>query len=82
MWNLPSLRGFLQKVSHRIKYSVSRVQILPIIDHDPSNLQTIYTALHYAANHAKQIKMDTCFVTFDYALWIKARQILFQHRRG
>lgn len=76
VWNLPSLRGFLEKISHQIEYSVSRVLVLSIIDQDPSNPQTIYTALHYAANHAKQVKMKTCFVTFDYALWIKARQIL------
>ncbi|CAD6204170.1 GSCOCG00009898001-RA-CDS, partial [Cotesia congregata] len=66
----------LEKVANKIEYSVSRVLLLPIIDQDPSNLQTIYTALHFAANHAKQIQMNTCFVTFDYALWIKAKQIL------
>lgn len=76
VWELPSLRGYLEKVSHKIDYSVSRILILPIINEDPSNPQTIYAALHCAANHAKQIQMDTCFVTFDYALWIKAKQIL------
>ncbi|GBP33878.1 hypothetical protein EVAR_20989_1 [Eumeta japonica] len=76
VWNLPSLRGYLEKISNKIQYSVSRILMLPIIDQDPSNPQTIYTALHFAANHAKQIRMNTCFVTFDYALWIKAKQIL------
>lgn len=76
VWDLPSLRGFLEKVSHKIEYSVSRILILPIIDQDPSNPETIYTALHFVANYAKEIKMNTCFVTFDNALWIKAKQIL------
>ncbi|KAG5872190.1 hypothetical protein JTB14_026241 [Gonioctena quinquepunctata] len=76
VWELPNARGFLEKVSRSIKCPVSRVVLLPIIDEDPSNPQTIYTALHYAADHAKDIGMKTCFVTFDYALWIKAKQIL------
>lgn len=66
-WELPSLRGFLEKVSHIIEYNVSRILLLPIIDQDPSNPQTIYTALHFSANHTKQIEM-TCYVMFDYAL--------------
>lgn len=49
VWELPSARGFLEKVSQDIQCHVSRVLLLPIIDQDPSNLQTIYTALHYAA---------------------------------
>lgn len=76
VWELPSARGFLEKISHDVECRVSRVLLLPIIDQDSSNPQTIHTALHYAANHAKNLKMQTCFVTFDYALWIKAKQII------
>ncbi|KAG5868772.1 hypothetical protein JTB14_024590 [Gonioctena quinquepunctata] len=57
-------------------YQVSKIFCLLFIDENPSDLRTIYTALHYAAQHCKETERKTCFVTFDYPLYIKAKQIL------
>jgi len=42
----------------------------------PSNCNTIYTALVNSAEEAEKLGMKTCFVSFDQPLSIKARDIL------
>lgn len=74
--NLPSIRGLFDRIATLPFYQVSRVYCLPFIDENPSDFRTIYTALHYAANHCQETGRQTCFVTFDYPLYIKSKQIL------
>ncbi|KAG5886452.1 hypothetical protein JTB14_012864 [Gonioctena quinquepunctata] len=74
--NLPSIRGLFDRIAKVPFYQVSKIFCLPFIDENPSDLRTIYTALHYAAQHCKETERKTCFVTFDYPLYIKAKQIL------
>ncbi|CAH0403847.1 unnamed protein product [Chilo suppressalis] len=73
---LPCIRGLFDKIAKIPTYQVSRIFCLPFIDENPSDFKTIYTALHYAAEHCKGTDRQTCFVTFDYPLYIKAKQIL------
>ncbi|CAH0731059.1 unnamed protein product, partial [Brenthis ino] len=73
---LPSIRGLFDRVAKVPFYQVSENFCLPFIDENPSDLKTIYTALHYAAQHCKETERKTCFVTFDNPLYIKAKQIL------
>ncbi|GBP85751.1 hypothetical protein EVAR_97247_1 [Eumeta japonica] len=74
--NLPEIRGFMDRVSSSLPYTVSRIQYLPFIEENPSDLRTVYTSLLYAANHARCADQKTIFVTFDYPLYMKALQIL------
>lgn len=73
---LPSIRGLFDRIAKLPFYQVSRVYCLPFIDENPSDFRTIYTALHFAAEHCRNTERQTCFVTFDYPLYIKAKQIL------
>lgn len=73
---LPSIRGLFDRTAKLPFYQVSRIYCLPFIDENPSDFRTIYTSLHFAAEHCKQTERQTCFVTFDYPLYIKAKQIL------
>lgn len=74
--NLPEIRGFMEKVSSSEPYVVSRIQYLPFIEENPSDLRTVYTSLLYAAKHAREVNQKTVFVTFDYPLYMKALQIV------
>lgn len=73
---LPSIRGLFDRIAKVPFYQVSKIFCLPFIDENPSDFRTIYTALHYAAQHCKETERKTCFVTFDYPLYITAKQIL------
>lgn len=74
--NLPEIRGFMDRVTSSVPYTVSRIQYLPFIEENPSDLRTVYTSLLYAAKHARRVDQKTIFVTFDYPLYMKAQQIL------
>ncbi|GBP42632.1 hypothetical protein EVAR_87183_1 [Eumeta japonica] len=74
--NLPEIKGFMDRVSSSMPYTVSRIQYLPFIEENPSDLRTVYTSLLYAAKHARRLDQKTKFVTFDYPLYMKAQQIL------
>lgn len=45
---------------------------LPFINHNPTNLATIHTALLYAAKQASTVQQMKVFVTFDQPLCHKA----------
>lgn len=74
--NLPEIRGFMNRASSSMPYTVSRIQYLPFIEENPSDLRTVYTSLLYAAKHARHTDQKTIFVTFDHPLYMKAQQIL------
>ncbi len=44
----PSWSGFMQVAMSSCDYDTSRIEVLPLINLDPSNQSTIYTALHFA----------------------------------
>ena len=51
------------------------IMAVPFINLDPSNMSTVYTALHFAADQS--IKQNqTCVVTFDQLLFLKAIDIV------
>ena len=54
----------------------SRVEILPFINLDPSNVNTIYSALSYAMNQCEMHGIKTCHATFDLPLYVKAAEIV------
>ena len=72
---IPEWKGFMQFASNIIDGERSAVTFLPFINSPPSDYNTVYTALQYAANDSQQQGAAICFVTFDQPLYIKAREI-------
>ena len=66
----------MQIANSNVGYAKSQIIILPFINHDPSNLSTIYTALCFAENLIDQYGRGFCPVTFDQPLYAKARDIV------
>ncbi|XP_047990434.1 uncharacterized protein LOC125229597 isoform X2 [Leguminivora glycinivorella] len=67
-WN--SFMGDFTKVDK--EYAVSGIQPLPFINHQPSDLDTVYTALR----EAQQRSNGLCIVSFDQPLYQKAQKIV------
>jgi hypothetical protein len=72
----PSWTGFMQTAVRSENHHKTRVEILPFINLDPSNPSTIYTALSFAKKEYDLHGINTCFVTFDQPLYIKAAEIV------
>jgi hypothetical protein len=67
----PNWSGFMQNVSSGEHPSVANIQMLPIIDLNPSNESCIYSTLLFVQQQAQQLNIVTPCITFDQPLWIK-----------
>ncbi|KAE8743752.1 hypothetical protein FOCC_FOCC009627 [Frankliniella occidentalis] len=56
-------------------YDVSSLQVLPFINLDPGNLSCIFTALAFAVKQSRDLHQNSCVVTFDQPLFVKASEI-------
>ncbi|ELU12775.1 hypothetical protein CAPTEDRAFT_192603 [Capitella teleta] len=72
----PSWGGFMQLASKGENYERTRIEILPFINRQPTNPSSIYTALNFAREQSSLHGMETCFVTFDQPLYVKANEIV------
>ena len=54
----------------------SAVNILPIIDLDPTNMSCIYSTLIFVSEQAKTLNVINPVVTLDQPLWIKTSEIV------
>ncbi|XP_028418322.1 uncharacterized protein LOC114543611 [Dendronephthya gigantea] len=69
----PSWSGYMELVTKGIiNYQTSKVITLPFVNLPPSSLDAIYTVLKFAANECEKYGQQTCFVTFDQPLYVKA----------
>ena len=57
-------------------YRISQIDPMSFMNMDPTNLNTIYTAILIAVEECEKQDMTTCFVTFDQSVFIKASQIV------
>lgn len=73
---IPEWKGFIQSVCISVNSDKSAVKPLPFINSPPSDYDTVFTALKYAATDSHQQGCKTCFITFDQPLYIKARDIV------
>lgn len=71
--DLPEWKGFMRCIQPSQNFDKSAIVPLPFITSPPTDYDTIYTALKCAAD---QCLTQTCFVTFDLPLYIKARDII------
>ena len=74
----PSWNGFNQTVVSQEQYKISRIEILPFVNHDPDQHNTIFSALMYVQKLTEKHKIGICPVTFDH-LFILKQQKLFSH---
>lgn len=65
----------MQLTSEVINEERSAVAFVPFINSPPSDYNTVYTALEYAAHESLNRDAAVCFITFDQPLYIKARQM-------
>ena len=55
----------MQKISNGDYPGKSIVNMLPIIDLDPTDMSCIYSTLNFIADQATRINLETAVVTFD-----------------
>lgn len=73
---IPLWKGFMEVMTKdKIDIDVSRIECLPFVNHNPSDISTIYTSLIHALNETKKIRQKTCIVTYDQPLYKKAIEI-------
>ena len=74
--NCPLWSGFMQIIYDGENSDMSRVEILPFINLDPTKETTIYTALCFAKDQIEKAGQSVCPVTFDQPLYMKASEII------
>ena len=72
----PGWSGYMQEISQGEFPGRSQINMLPIIDLDPSNMTCIYSTLLFVCDQAKRFEVHTPVITFDQPLWIKATEIV------
>lgn len=70
-WN-----GFIERLTADKGYDTSFIQFFPFIDANPSDYDTLLTAIMKSIEQARDHKMKSCIMTFDQQLYWRARDIL------
>ena len=76
----PNWSGFMQSVCQGVHAGVSSVEMLSIVDLNPSDEDCIYSTLLFVANQARRFNIETPNITFDQPLYIKAVDIVMKAR--
>ena len=72
----PAWSGYMQDISKGTFPGQSVINMLPIIDLDPTNMTCIYSTLLFITEQATKLGIKTPVVTFDQPLWLKATEII------
>ena len=72
----PGWSGYMSNVSVGKYPGKSIVNLLPIIDLDPSNMSCIYSTINFVIDQAKRLNIETPVLTFDQPLWLKVAEII------
>ena len=54
----------------------SIINILPIIDLDPTDMSCIYSTIKFVVGEATKLGTETPILTFDQPLWLKGTKIV------
>ena len=71
----PGWTGFMTDISKGTYPGKSVVNMLPIIDLDPTDMSCIYSTLVFIIKQAEELQISTPILTFDQPLWLKASEI-------
>jgi len=74
--NCPSWSGFNQTVVVGTDYDTSSIDILPFINEDPNDVNTLYSALVFLQELSIKYNLGACPVTADQPLYIKIVEII------
>lgn len=80
-WNGYTDDLFIKK-SEEKSYEVSEIYFSPFIHANPTDYNTIFTAIKESVDETMRLNMKTCVVTFDQPLYIKARDIVGAYNFG
>ncbi|KAJ8666636.1 hypothetical protein QAD02_008298 [Eretmocerus hayati] len=69
-WN-----AFMEKSFQGHDYDISKVIPMPFVDGQPSDIDTIFTALTEAIEICNRYGMNACIITFDQPLYAKAHEV-------
>lgn len=72
---VPGWNVFMENIVKNKSFQRSRIIPMPFVNLPPSNYDTIYTVLCFAIEKLSLIN-NTCIVTFDQPLYMKARDII------
>ena len=75
-YSKPNWSGFMQNIAVGEYQSSADIQLLPIIDMNPSNKSCILSTLLFVIDQAKLLNIETPCINFDQPLWIKAVEIV------
>lgn len=73
---VPQWKGFMNTVTKGDYSEKTKVVPLPFINAPPSDYDTVYTALMYAAELCERVNQHNVIITFDQPLYWKAREIV------
>ena len=71
----PSWSDFNQTICQG-KFETSKIDILPFVNYDPTQPDTLYSALSFVQDCTRKYKLGAVPVTFDQPLYIKAAEIV------
>ena len=72
----PAWNGYMQDISKGTFPGQSVINMLPIIDLDPTNIKCIFSTPLFITEQATKLGINTPVVTFDQPLWLKATEII------
>lgn len=74
---VPSWQGYMSLITQQSQEVIeSKVIILPFVNLNPGNMDTIYSTLVAASTIAEKYRQETTIITFDQPLYIKAVDVI------
>lgn len=73
---IPGWSAFMAEITKNEPFSQTSILPLQFVNSPPSNYDIIYTVLNFASKKCTTMNQNTCFVTFDQPLYIKARDVV------
>lgn len=73
---IPQWKGYMNILTKGVYSEKTKIVPLPFINAPPSNYNTVFTALTYAADLCEKVNQHSVIVTFDQPLYWKAREIV------
>lgn len=79
---IPGWNGFMEQVTNDLDFKCSKIVFLPFIHAPPTEYDTVLTSLLEASAKTKAHGQNTCIVTYDQPLYMKARDIVGNCQRS
>ncbi|CAG9817879.1 unnamed protein product [Phaedon cochleariae] len=74
--DVPGWGGYMEEATNHGQSPTSKILCLPFLNYPPTLYDTIYTSLLTASKKCVELGQQSCFVTFDQPLYVKAKDIV------